>query len=242
MRVLALGRPSTSAPAASILVIEDSRQMTELFRRLLGAHGYAVQSTRDGEEGLRAALDERPDLVILDLGLPRRDGLEIAQELRRRDFHAPLLIVTARGQVADRVSGLDAGADDYLAKPFSADELLARVRALLRRREHMARGEPLRVGDLMLDPVSREVRRGKRSIALTATEFALLEYFMRNAGRTLARDTILQAVWHQPSGGPTNLVDVYVTYLRRKIESGRARRLLHTVRGEGYVMRESPVD
>ena len=230
------------APAASILIIEDSREMTELLRRLLGANGYVVHSTRDGESGLRAALDEHPDLVILDLGLPRRDGLEVAQELRRRDFHAPLLIVTARDQVADRVSGLDAGADDYLAKPFDADELLARVRALLRRREHTARGEPLRVGDLVLDPVTREARRGERHIGLTATEFALLEYLMRHAGRTLSRDTILQAVWHQPAGGTTNLVDVYVTYLRRKIDCADEPKLLHTVRGEGYVMRDSPAD
>lgn len=227
-------------PSASILVIEDSREMTELLRRLLGTHGYVVHSARDGEAGLRAALDEHPDLVILDLGLPRRNGLEVAQELRRRDFHAPLLIVTARRQVADRVTGLDAGADDYLAKPFDADELLARVRALLRRHEHTSRADPLRVGDLVLDPVTRELRRGRHPIALTGTEYALLEYLMRHAGRTLSRDTILQAVWHQPPGGSTNLVDVYVTYLRRKIDVGRGPKLLHTVRGEGYVMGEVP--
>jgi DNA-binding response OmpR family regulator len=187
------------------------------------------------DAALDAALDHGPDLVILDVGLPKRNGLSVARELRRRGFRAPVLMLTARDTVPDKVSGLDAGADDYLAKPFDYDELLARVKALLRRSSMRADDTTLRVGDLALDPVSREVTRAGQPVPLTQKEFALLEYLMRNAGRTLSREQISEHVWKHEFDPSTNIVDVYINYLRKKLD-GDSPPLVHTVRGTGYVL------
>jgi two-component system response regulator MprA len=224
---------------ATILIVDDSSELVALLQHVLNEHGFNVRSARDGDAGLRSALENEPDLLILDIGLPIRDGFEVVQELRRRGVNAPTLMLTGRGDVADRVTGLDAGADDYLVKPFDSDELVARVRALLRRSMGKARVPLLCVGDLVMDPLSREVRRGERQLALTQRELALLECFMRNAGKPLSRAAITQQVWRQsPSDSEdTNIVDVYVAYLRRKLDASGDEPMLHTVRGVGYVLR-----
>jgi DNA-binding response OmpR family regulator len=227
---------STDKPA-TILVVEDSREVLAVLERILSANGYVVRTARDGDAGLAMALDMHPDLVILDIGLPTVSGLQVAVELRNRSFRSPLLMLTARDTVSDKVTGLDAGADDYLAKPFDYDELLARVKALLRRAALRAGEAVMRVGDLALDPISREVTRSGRPISLTPKEYALLEFLMKNAGRELSREQITEQVWKQDYDPSTNIVDVYVNYLRKKIEDGEQRPLLHTVRGIGYVLR-----
>ena len=223
--------------ASKILIIEDSAEVVSLLERVLGEQGYDVTAAMDGESGLARALDQQPDLVILDLGLPGRDGLQVAIELRRRGVNAPVLMLTARGAVADRVSGFEAGADDYLGKPFDAEELLARVRALLRRSALRARAARLTVGDVLLDPLTREVWRDGRSLSLSPREFALLEYLMRNPGRTLTRGAIVAQVWKHGPEDPdaTNIVDVYVAYLRKKLEAEGEPSMIRTIRGVGYV-------
>lgn len=225
--------------AARILVVEDNPELVSLLERVLTEHGYEVHAAVDGETGLARAIRDAPDLVVIDIGLPGRDGLEVTQELRRRGATAPVLMLTARSSVADRVSGLDAGADDYLPKPFDPDELVARVRALLRRSSLRRRAAVLRVGDLTLDPIGREVTRAGRAVVLTAREFALLEYLMRNAGRTITRAAIAEQVWRDSAVDPdeTNVVDVYVAYLRRKLTAAGEPGMLHTVRGVGYILR-----
>jgi DNA-binding response OmpR family regulator len=228
---------AATVPSATILVVEDSRDVLALIERMLTSNGFTVQRAYDGESGLAMALDVDPDLVILDIGLPKRSGLDVAAELRKRAFRAPVLMLTARDTVSDKVTGLDAGADDYLAKPFDTDELLARVKALLRRATLRADDALLRVGDLTLDPMTRQVKRGARDVALTQKEYALLEYLMKNAERTLSRELITEHVWNQESEPSTNIVDVYVNYLRRKIDIDGLPPLLHTVRGQGYVLR-----
>ena len=228
---------ASTVPTATILVVEDSRDVLALIERMLTSNGFAVQRAYDGESGLAMALDVDPDLVILDIGLPKRSGLDVAAELRKRAFRAPVLMLTARDTVSDKVTGLDAGADDYLAKPFDTDELLARVKALLRRATLRADDALLRVGDLTLDPMTRQVKRGEHDVALTQKEYALLEYLMKNAERTLSRELITEHVWNQDSEPSTNIVDVYVNYLRRKIDIDGLPPLLHTVRGQGYVLR-----
>jgi two-component system response regulator MprA len=227
---------STDKPA-QILVVEDSREVLAVLERILSANGYTVRTARDGDAGLAMALDMNPDLVILDIGLPTVSGLQVAVELRNRSFRSPVLMLTARDTVSDKVTGLDAGADDYLAKPFDYDELLARVKALLRRASLRAGEAVMRVGDLTLDPISREVVRNGRPISLTPKEYALLEFLMKNAGRELSREQITEQVWKQDYDPSTNIVDVYVNYLRKKIEDGDQQPLLHTVRGIGYVLR-----
>jgi two-component system response regulator MprA len=229
---------------ARILVVEDSPDVVSLLERVLGEQGYDVISAGDSETAVARAVHDSPDLVILDLGLPGRDGLEVAGELRRRGLSAPVLMLTARDSVSDRVTGLDAGADDYLAKPFDAEELVARVRALLRRSTLRTRAERLRVGDLSLDPVTREVRRGSRPIALTQREFGLLEYLMRHAARPVSRAAIATHVWKQTvaDADTTNIVDVYVAYLRKKLDVGDEPPMLQTVRGVGYVLRAPTLD
>ena len=224
---------------ARILVVEDSPDVVALLERVLGEQGYDVFTAGDGESALARALHDVPDLVILDLGLPGRDGLEVAEELRSRGSIAPVLMLTARDRVSDRLTGFDAGADDYLAKPFDSEELVARVRALLRRSVLRTRAERLHVGDLTLDPVTREVWRGARHIALTQREFGLLEYLMRNTARPMSRAAIAAHVWKQTlsDADTTNIVDVYVAYLRKKLEVDDESPMLHTVRGVGYVLR-----
>jgi DNA-binding response OmpR family regulator len=228
-----------AAHLATILVVEDSPELVALLRQLLGDHGYAVRSATDGESGLASALEDEPDLLILDVGLPCRNGIEVVQELRRRGVCAPTLMLTARGGIADRVSGLEAGADDYMVKPFDTDELVARVRALLRRSMTNPRVPRLCVGDVMLDPLTRKGFRGHRELVLTQREFSLLEFFMRNAGRQLTRTMIASQVWKQTQIDPveTNIVDVYVAYLRKKLDADGETQMLQTVRGVGYVLR-----
>ena len=230
----------SATPLTTILVVEDSPQLVAFLHRMLSEEGYGVRDALDGETGLSSALENEPDLVILDVGLPRRNGFEVVRELRRKGVHAPTLMLTARAEVADRVHGLESGADDYLTKPFEAAELVARVRALLRRASrHVAR---LSVGNVLLDPLTRRVYRGNRELVLTQREFALLEYFMKNVGQPLSRAQIAEEVWRQTpvDGGETNIVDVYVAYLRKKLDTADDTPMLLTVRGIGYVL-QAPV-
>ena len=220
-----------------ILVVEDERKVAAFVRQGLVEEGHVVEVAADGEAALDAVAGGPPyDLVVLDVMLPKRDGLSVLKTLRARRVQAPVLLLTARDGVADKVAGLDAGADDYLAKPFAFEELLARVRALLRRGRGAA--EPvLRLEDLSLDPATRLVVRGGRRISLTAREYALLEYFLRNVGRVLTRPMIAQHVWGLDFDPESNIVDVYVGYLRRKVDGPDDKRLIHTVRGAGYVLK-----
>ena len=219
-----------------LLVVEDEKKVASFIKKGLEEEGYAVDLASDGKEGLSMGLDGVHDLIILDVNLPRMDGLSILQELRRKKLSTPVLLLTVRAAIEDKVLGLDTGADDYLSKPFAFQELLARVRALLRRR---AEAEPslLQVADLTLDPASRFVTRGEEKIELTTKEFALLDYFMRNPGRVLTRTIIAEHVWDYDFDPMTNVIDVYVNYLRKKIDAGRELKLIHTVRGVGYVMK-----
>jgi heavy metal response regulator len=219
-----------------ILVVEDEKKVASFIKKGLEEEGYAVDVAADGEEGLAMALTRVHDLIILDIRLPRLDGLCVLQAIRQDGMTAPVLLLTVRATIEDKVLGLDAGADDYLTKPFAFQELVARVRALLRRRLEV---EPtvLRIGDLTLDPARRTVSRGGEKIDLTPREFALLDYFMRNPGRVLTRTMITEHVWDYSFDTSTNVIDVYVNYLRRKIDAGRTPKLLHTVRGVGYVLK-----
>jgi DNA-binding response OmpR family regulator len=223
-----------------ILVVEDERKVAAFIRQGLAEEGHAVEVAADGAAALDAVAAGPPfDLLVLDVMLPRRDGFDVLRTLRAQRVQAPILLLTARDAVADKVTGLDLGADDYLAKPFAFEEFLARVRALLRRGRGPA--EPvLRVADLCLDPATRAVTRGRRRIALTAREHALLEYFLRNAGRVLTRPMITQHVWGMGFDPESNIIDVYVGYLRRKIDGPGEPRLLQTVRGVGYTLSAEP--
>ena len=225
-----------------ILVVDDDRAVRESLRRSLSFNGYTVDLAEDGVEALDAIANERPDAVVLDFMMPRLDGLEVCRQLRSTGDDLPILVLTARDSVSERVAGLDAGADDYLPKPFALEELLARLRALLRRTgpEDLAEAALLTFGDLSLDPATREVHRGKRSISLTRTEFALLEMLMANPRRVLTRSRILEEVWGFDFPTSGNALEVYVGYLRRKTEAEGEPRLIHTVRGVGYVLRETP--
>ena len=221
-----------------ILLVEDDKKVASFIRKGLEEEGYAVDVAAEGEAGLFMGLDRLHDLIILDVMLPKKPGFQVLRELRQAKVATPVLMLTARDTVEDKVQGLDAGADDYLTKPFVFAELLARVRALLRRRAE-ARSPRLQVADLVLDPATRSVTRGGQSITLTNREFALLEYLMRNAGRVLTRTAITEHVWDYDFDSGTNVIDVYVNYLRKKIDAGHEPKLLHTVRGAGYVLRES---
>ena len=223
-----------------ILVVEDERKVAAFIRQGLVEEGHAVEVAADGDAALDAVADGPPfDLVVLDVMLPKRDGLQVLRALRASRMQAPVLLLTARDGVADKVAGLDAGADDYLVKPFAFEELLARVRALLRR-GHGGAAPVLRLADLSLDPATRIVTRGRRRISLTAREYALLEYLLRNAGRVLTRPMITQHVWGMDFDPESNIVDVYVGYLRRKIDADGETRLVQTVRGAGYSLRVEP--
>ena len=219
-----------------LLVVEDEKKVASFIKKGLQEEGYAVDLASDGKTGLTMGLDGVHDLIILDINLPRMDGLSVLQELRKRKVTTPVLLLTVRAAIEDKVIGLDTGADDYLTKPFAFQELLARVRALLRRRAE-AESPLLQVADLTLDPATRFVSRGDEKIELTAKEFALLIYFMRNPGRVLTRTMIGEHVWDYDFDPMTNVIDVYVNYLRKKIEAGGEPKLIHTVRGVGYVMK-----
>ncbi len=221
-----------------MLIAEDDRAVRESLQRALRAAGYRACTAVDGAEALDVAALERPDLLVVDVVMPNIDGLELCRKLRQQGDRTPVLVLTARREVSDRVAGLDAGADDYLVKPFALDELLARIRALLRGRGFASAQAPLRVGDLMLDPARREVQRAGRTIDLTKTEFDLLELLMVNAGIVLSRDTIYDRVWGYRFETGSRSLDVYVGYLRRKTEAAGGSRLIDTVRGVGYVVRE----
>ncbi|GAA4488774.1 response regulator transcription factor [Rhodococcus olei] len=225
-----------------ILVVDDDRAVRESLRRSLTFNGYTVDLAVDGLDALEKVAASRPDAVVLDVMMPRLDGLEVCRRLRSAGDDLPILVLTARDSVSERVAGLDAGADDYLPKPFALEELLARLRALLRRAspDVGADSEVLTFEDLMLDPVTREVGRDGRPISLTRTEFALLEMLMANPRRVLSRSRILEEVWGYDFPTSGNALEVYVGYLRRKTEAGGEARLIHTVRGVGYVLRETP--
>ena len=219
-----------------ILVVEDDRKVARFVRQGLSEEGHAVEIAKDGSEALAFAFTEPTyDLIVLDVMLPGQDGFGVLKTLRAHKVAVPVLMLTARDSVTDKVAGLDLGADDYLTKPFAFEEFLARVRALLRRRD-TDRAPLLRLDDLTVDPETRRVMRGDRRIELTARQYALLEYFLRNAGRVLTRPMIAQHVWGLAFDAESNVIDVYVGCLRRKIERDRERRLLHTVRGAGYVL------
>jgi two-component system response regulator MprA len=223
-----------------IMVVDDERAVRESLRRALTLEGYDVELASDGEEALALleAAAAETDAVVLDVLMPRLNGLDVCRRLRAAGNRIPVLILTARDQVEDRVAGLDAGADDYVVKPFALEELLARVRALLRRSGPPSGEEILRFADLELDPVAHEVRRGGEPIELTRTEFALLELFMRNPRQVLTRSVIFERVWGYDFGYASNSLDVYVGYLRRKTEAGGRPRLIQTIRGVGYALRE----
>jgi DNA-binding response OmpR family regulator len=222
-----------------ILVVEDEHKLAAVVRRGLEEHGYAVDVAYDGDDALAMTLAEPYDLLVLDIMLPGIDGITVCQRLRAARKNMPVLMLTARDTVDDRVAGLDAGADDYLVKPFAFRELLARVRALLRR-DGLSRDPVLRVGDLEVDTVSRQVRRAGRPIELTSKEYAMLEYFMRNPNRVLTRTQIAEHVWDYDFMSMSNVIDVYVRYLRRKLGDDQEPRLFRTVRGTGYQLRAPP--
>ena len=223
-----------------ILVVDDERAVRESLRRALELEGYEIELAADGNEALYRleSSNAEPDAMILDLLMPGVDGLEVCRRIRDGGSQLPVLMLTARTEVEDRVAGLDAGADDYVVKPFALEELLARLRALLRRTTDEA-GEVLRFADLELSPGTREVRRGERSIDLTRTEFSLLELFMRNPKQVLTRSIIFERVWGYDFGFASNSLDVYIGYLRRKTEAGGEPRLIQTVRGVGYALRDN---
>ena len=227
-----------------ILVADDDQAVRESLRRSLIFNGYTVTLATDGAEALAKIESERPDLAILDVMMPKRDGLEVCRELRSHGDDIPILLLTARDAVSERVAGLDAGADDYLPKPFALEELLARTRSLFRRATRPAiqetqSHEPLCFEDLMLNPDTRDVRRGERKISLTRTEFALLELLIRHPRKVLSRNNILEEVWGYDFPTSGNALEVYIGYLRKKTELEEESRLIHTVRGVGYVLRET---
>lgn len=220
-----------------ILVVEDEPNLCNLLKKRLSASGYGVDAVGDGEKAQHYLEMTAYDVVILDWMLPKLDGISLLKRLRMRGMNAPVLLLTAKDSIENRVEGLDAGADDYLIKPFSFDELLARIRVLMRRPAG-TRSNAASVADLSVDFSSRTVRRGDCTIALSAKEFAILEYLIRNQGIVLSREKIEQHIWNYDFEGDSNVVNVYIRYLRKKIDDGHARKLIHTIRGAGYVLRE----
>ena len=223
-----------------LLVVDDDDAVREALALVLGLDGFEVTTAADGREGMRTLAAGRPDAIILDVLMPGLDGLEVCRRIRAIGDRTPVLMLTARGEVAERVAGLEAGADDYLAKPFAREELTARLRALLRRTGWEGDEETLRFEDLELDPSAHEARRGERLLELTRTEFLLLELLMSHPRQVLTRSTIFDRVWGYDFGPSSNSLEVYVGYLRRKMEAAGGPRLLHTVRGVGYVLRPVP--
>jgi two-component system, OmpR family, response regulator MprA len=223
--------------AEQILIVEDDRRIRDVLRRGLIFEGYQVETAEDGESALRAVRENLPDAVILDLMLPGIDGIEVCKRIRAVS-NLPILMLTARDAIPDRVVGLDAGADDYMVKPFAFDELLARLRALFRRRQTDSPTAQLQFADLTLNPRTRQVFRGEDEIQLTAKEFDLLELFMRHPNQVLTREVIYEHIWNYDFGGESNIIEVYVRYLRTKLEVDDRPRLIQTVRGVGYALRE----
>jgi len=223
----------------TVLVVEDDAAVRESLVRALGQDGYAVETAADGHQALSAVAGREPDVVVLDVGLPGVDGLAVCRRYRADGRRTPVLMLTARDGITDRVAGLDAGADDYLVKPFALAELLARLRALLRRAEPLGTAAPLQFADLVMEPSLVEVRRGARRIELTRTEYQLLELFLRNPRRVLTRAAIFTDVWGYDFGEGSNSLDVYIGYLRRKLEADGEPRLIQTVRGFGYALRQT---
>lgn len=221
----------------NVLVVEDEKRLARLIERVLREEGHAVTVVQDGRGALELAMEPAFDVIVLDVMLPDLDGFEVCRRLRGRGVTTPVLMLTARGALADRVEGLDVGADDYLVKPFAFPELLARLRALYRRAPPLAAGPVLRVADVELDPATRQVRRAGRPVRLTPREFALLELLMRNVDRVLSREVILDHVWGYGAGVTPNTVDAYIRLLRRKIDRGADRPLIESVRGVGYRLR-----
>ena len=226
---------STVDPPPRLLLVEDESVLARLVTSVLLEEGYSVVAVSDGEAALAAAEEAPPDLVILDVGLPGRGGLEVCREIRRQGLRMPIVILTARDALVDRVAGLDAGADDYLVKPFAFEELLARIRAQLRRSRHEQ--ERLQVADLVLEPATRRAWRGAREVSLSDREFRLLEVLVRHPGMVLTRQRLLDLVWGYHADPRSNVVDIYVHYLRRKIDHGEPLRLIRTIRGAGYSVR-----
>ena len=222
-----------------VLVVEDEKKTASFIRRALQAEGFVVDAVHNGEDGLSAAMTTAYDAIVMDIMLPGRDGLSLLRELRAKSNRAPVLLLSARGNVDERIEGLNAGADDYLPKPYVLGELVARVRALTRRSGD-SKAVVLKIADLSLDTVTREVRRGGKAIELSAREYSLLEYLLRSQGRVCGRMQILEKVWDYDFDPNTNLVDVYIMRLREKIDANFEPKLLHTVRGTGYLLRETP--
>ena len=220
-----------------ILLIEDEVKLSSFIKRGLVAERYAVDVAKDGRSGLELADTYQYDLIVLDLMLPEMDGSEVLRRIRRHNSSVPVLILSARGSVEDKVSHMETGADDYLTKPFAFAELLVRIKALMRRGP-VSRASTIRIDDLELDRLSQQVKRGGQRIDLTSKEYALLEYLMSNAGRVLSRNMIIEHVWDQTFDGITNIVDVYIRHLRNKVDDGHEPKLLQTVRGVGYTIRE----
>ena len=220
-----------------ILVVEDEKKVASFIKRGLEEEKFEVDTAFDGDEGMKLALEGGYNLIILDVMLPKRDGLSVVKELRARKMMVPVLMLTAKDSLEDIVAGLNSGSDDYLSKPFAFAELLARVRALLRRSE-LERGAEIRFADLRLDPVTHKVWRKDKEIDLTAMEYSLLEFFMRNPNQVLTRTTIAEHVWDYVFDSFTNIIDVYVNYLRKKVDRDADTKLIHTVRGVGYILRE----
>ncbi|MBZ0166466.1 MAG: response regulator transcription factor [Candidatus Omnitrophica bacterium] len=221
-----------------ILVVEDEKKLSSFIKRGLKEQGYAIDMATDGDSGLFQAQEVPYDLIILDIMLPGKDGLYICRQLRKAKVDTPILMLTARDDVDDKVSGLDAGADDYLTKPFQFVELLARIRALLRRK-NAADSTKLRVADLELDQVTHKVSRSGKNIELTSTEYALLEYLMLNANQVVTRTMISEHVWNDDFDSFSNVINVYVNYVRKKVDTGYAKKLIHSIRGTGYVLKDS---
>ena len=235
----AASNKTASNKTFKLVVAEDDPAVRNAVQRVLELEGYSVVVTKDGVAALDAILSNTPDAVVMDVMMPFSDGLSVCRELRRRANRTPILLLTARHEIGDRVAGLDAGADDYLVKPFSVDELLARVRALLRRNAPATNSTVLQLADLSLDPTRREVRRGSRMVDLTKTEFDLLQVLLEQTGIVLSREYLYEHIWGFDFETNSKSLDVYIGYLRRKIEQGDETKLLHTVRGVGYVVRTS---
>jgi two-component system response regulator MprA len=223
----------------TIVIAEDDQSVRNALQKILELEGFKVVAVKDGVAALETILMSEPSAAVIDVMMPFTDGLSVCRELRHRKNRTPILLLTARAEIGDRVAGLDAGADDYLVKPFSVDELLARVRALLRRNSSSESLGVLALADLTLDPISREVTRGDRQVELTKTEFDLLQLFLEQAGVVLSREYLYEHIWGFDFETNSKSLDVYIGYLRRKIESGDEMKLLHTVRGVGYVLKKS---